>query len=161
MKGYRKAITLIETVIYLALIGSAFFLIVNFGFTIADFNRDAGVNNEIQQSLVFLNQHFEEHIELADSVDEAGSTLGVNPSTLALDDGAVTYIYSIDSGNLTFNDGTDTFNLTFGDASITNFLVEEVNFGEPEIYALRISVTMQFNKNQIITESFTNLYNVD
>lgn len=75
-----RGITLIEVVLYLALFGMFFLVMVQFFFFIGDSNQLSGESMKIDRTMIYLSQHFEDTFKRGVAInpeEEGGSVFGV------------------------------------------------------------------------------------
>lgn len=79
-----KGITLIEVVIYLALFGMFFLVMVQFFFFLGDSNQLSGESMKVDRAIIFLSQHFEDSFQNSEQIVTANTSFDVNIGQLAI-----------------------------------------------------------------------------
>ena len=64
-----KGMSLIETIIYLALFGLIFATITQFSLSIAEANRNAEYKNAIEKNIIFIDEVISKSFEQSDAID--------------------------------------------------------------------------------------------
>lgn len=148
-----KGITLIETVVYLALFSAIFIVIVQFGLRTLSFNAFSLHANEIQKATLFTRQHFERQFEKAIAVNEAQTIFDTSPGslTLTLDSGDETYL--MDDSRLALLRGAETVYLTPDGYNVTQLLFEPLRSIEGEVYGVRTTLVLVYEDNLNVNQT--------
>jgi hypothetical protein len=153
MKTKRKAITLIETVVYLALFSAIFIVIVQFGLRILSFNSFSLHSNEIQKAGLFTRQHFRSQFGQAVSINEAESVFDTSPGTLTLSLGSGDVTYSVLDSRLAQQSGANTYYLTPDGYNVTQLMFEPLRDTENIVYGIRTTLILQYEDNALVEQT--------
>lgn len=157
-QSYRNKIgmTLVEVILYLALFALFFVVMINFFFYLEDSNQLSGETLKIDRSVIYLSQHFEESVSIADSITDPDLTSGLELI------GDSTMTYSVPTDKLIFEDDSTPFQLTRDDLEVTNFSLEEImDNSDTVIIGIEITVGIRSRSDNSISREFTNSYFLD
>lgn len=143
LKQKYKAITLLETSVYLALFALLFASMMQFYFTIGDANRGSEARLQNQRLTLFLSEHMDDTLENSDSFDPSNSSFDNDNSVLRFTFGSEYKEYYIQNGSLYLTDGTDTFLLTPPDTEVAIFHADVSRDEEQQLFAIDIDITIQ------------------
>lgn len=159
MKSGRKSIigmTLIEVLVYLAIFGLFFTVIINFFFFLQDNNERSGETLKIDRAVIFLTQHFDDSFEKATSA--SGSTVYNNTNGELYLLGSTNVNYKLVTSKIQFNDGVIDKQLTRGDLQVTKFLLEEIKDNSDTVIGVEITVGIRSIADSSVSKEFTNSY---
>lgn len=98
-----KAITLVETLVYLALFGIFFITVMQFLFFLQGFQSNAESRLLLNQNSIFVSEHIKESLKDAKSIDLANSQLDQDLGKLRIIKNDNTYVeYSINSNRIEY-----------------------------------------------------------
>lgn len=98
-----KAITLVETLVYLALFGIFFITVMQFLFFLQGFQSNAESRLLLNQNSIFVSEHIKETLKDAKSIDLANSQLDQDLGKLRIIKNDNTYVeYSINSNRIEY-----------------------------------------------------------
>lgn len=138
----KKAITLVETLVYLAIFGVFFAIVIAFMLDVSEANRRSLAQNEIERATLFLFNHMTDTFERASAIDEGSSTFDDPDGVLHLEDGSDDFIYRIDSDRVEFDeDGTENF-LTIGEINVESLEFERVEQMDSTLVGARVIATL-------------------
>ncbi len=159
MRKKQKAITLVESVLYLALFGIFFVIVVQFAFTIGQQNTKSDLDNTLNRGIIFVNEHLNDDFINALSVNSGLSTFGSNSGVLRLNMPASKYAqYSISSSRLQFSDNGTTYYLTPQELTVSQFLLTRINNAAGTAVGTQMTLTMSSNKYPEITDTYSTSY---
>ncbi len=141
--------SLIEILIYAALLGIFLYSLTNLFVASVDVRLETEANSGVEQDGRYLLNRFRYDITGADSINTP-STLGGTGSTLQLRKGATTYTYSLDvNSNLIVSNGTtqEQLNSTRSKVTAINF-TRRGNLGGKNSISISISLESQVVENQ-------------
>lgn len=155
-----KGMTLIEVLLYLAIFGMFFVVIINFFFFVQDNNQLSGEALKIDRAVILLSQHFEDSFDRTTSV--GGATVYNNNSGALYLVGSPNLNYTLLNSKLQFNDGTTTKQITRDDLVVTKFLLEQIrDNSDTIIIGVEITVNIRSRSDDSISNEFTNSYIFD
>lgn len=139
----NNGVTLTETLIYIVLFGIIFLAIMQFLFTMNEGNRVATYRNEIDRSIIFLNEHLNDSFDLATSIDGTGSTFDNDSSILNLvtDEGTVSY--RLVNGTVIYNTNSEDFLLTSPRTTTTKLLFQKILNSDDELIGVRMTLEIE------------------
>ncbi|MFQ5492694.1 MAG: hypothetical protein ACE5DX_00850 [Candidatus Dojkabacteria bacterium] len=162
MAKQLKGITLIESLVYLAVFGVMFFAVMQFVFTVIDSNRRANSINEIDKAAIFINQHINDSFDTASSVNTGLSTFDDNNGVLRLNVTGGYIEYNLDSDRLNFdNNGVTSSYLSPLGLELSSFFVEQIQDKESNVIGARITTTVIAPKETDISKTITTSYTLD
>jgi len=152
------SITLVETIVYLALFAIVFGVVVQFSFSVSEANTNALIDSEVEKSLLFIHSHFKTTLTNKIVLNETESIFESNNSKLVFTLNGNLITYDLVDGRIRITrEGLSNFiNNPFNNA--TSFNVERVFDKNMITTGLRISATLRSNSNPNISRKFTNLY---
>lgn len=158
---FKKGFTLVETILYIALFGIIFLTIIQFSFTIADYNRDTGTRIDIEKALVFIDEHMANTFRNAKSVNVTGSTFNSNNGILTLDMSANTSDYKISAQKLIYENNGSSFNLTSGVLNINQFYIEQVkSTKDSSVIGIRLTLKISSRINPNVSRTIQTSYTI-
>ena len=162
MKNFRriKGISLVETVLYVALFGVIFSAIIGFSLTIGESNRNANLRNSIERDAVFLDEHITESFLISDNIDKAVTIFNQNAGRIKIYSATNSFTYSLSNGRLIINrNGVQNY-LTGTDVNVSEFLIEEVLSPTGTTTGVRISFEINAVIKTNIKKSFQTYYSI-
>ncbi len=158
-----KGLTLIEVVLYLALFGMFFLVMVQFFFFIGDSNQLSGESLKVDRAMIFLSQHFEDSFKNGVSVDEINSIFDNDTGKLSMSvkwPGNQTpedFEYTLTQGVL-FAGGTA---ITRGDLQVTKFLLESIEDNADNLVGVKITIGLSSRGRNPVNKEISNNYLLD
>ena len=168
-KKYRrkKAFTLMEMLLYIALSAFVFFMIIETGLSVVTTFSRSKAQRDLNENARFVLEFITQKIHQADDVIVGSSTFGTHPGVLTLDyPGSGTDVLfetytkniSLPNGSsynlrkLRIKEGTASYqNLTNDKVDVTNFVVRNLTRGS-EAKNINIEITFQYFNPQNIPE---------
>ena len=152
----NSGISLMETVIYAALVSVLSILVVQAILSLTDAFRAIRITRELSSSGLGALDRLGREIRLADSVND-GSIWNATSSKLVLDyAGSITKEFSLADGALhLFENSEDSGPLTSANVEVTNFYVEQATTTSKT--AIRISLTL-IDKRSLINQKTVTFY---
>lgn len=154
MKRY-KAITLLETIIYLALFAVIFVAIIQFYFMMARNNRVAQERVEMHKIILFVNQHFSESFEEASSIDLDNSVFHNDNGVLRILTDGEYLEYSLSSSRIIVDNNGDINYLTPESFGVLSFRFEEILDSEDNNVGIRVVILFQSKNYENITQEIS------
>lgn len=122
----KKALTLIEVILYLALFGMFFIVVIRFTLSTSEYNRIATERILLDESSIFVSSHVIDSIEKSTSIDINNSIFSNDSGRLRLITPSGYINYLIVSNRLSIdNNGTSSF-LIAPRVGISKFFVEPI-----------------------------------
>ncbi|KXK27430.1 MAG: hypothetical protein TR69_WS6001000306 [candidate division WS6 bacterium OLB20] len=142
----QRAITLIETLVYLAVFGVMFTVVIAFMLSVSESNRRSLVQNEVERSVLFLFNHMEDTFNRASAINAGTSVFDNNNGVLHLTAGTDDYIYRLDSQRIEFSEeGVDNF-ISSGELRVTQLRFEPVELSDGSLVGIRVVATYTSDK---------------
>jgi len=155
-KSY-KSMTLLETLLYVALFGLIFISIFEFFLFTAEKNQVATERVEIERAVVFIEEHMKDTIGRSESVGEVNSIFD-------LDQGKVRIIinggygeYRLEGGKLVYDENGTVNDIIPSRYTISKLYVEKVLDSALEIKGIRVTIELGSIKNAINQTTFSTL----
>ncbi|WKZ30835.1 MAG: type II secretion system protein [Candidatus Dojkabacteria bacterium] len=160
-KAIKKysGITLIEVLVYMALFGVVFALVVGVLIQTREQNRRARDSIKIEQNMMFIDEHINMVFNDVDSINAAGSVFDNDTGTLQLTlNDASTVEYERVGGTLNFTRDSTTSPLSNNAVTVSQFRIEQVLDEDSNLIGVRVSceVNSQFDSDN--SKSWSNLY---
>lgn len=160
LKKYFKAITLAETVIYLALFAVIFTSIMQFTLSVSEANQSAEFKNEVERATIFVNEHLNLTFRSINQIDANNSFFYQDDGKLKLTHLPATYKYSIINDRLSFdNNGTSSY-LTNSNIKINKFYLERVLAPDLTIVGVRVTMNLVSAKKPNISKTIQTYYSL-
>jgi len=148
-----KAVTLVESIVYLALFGAIFLVIIQFAVTIGSSNDKSIANNELQRSLIFINEHINDTFTESSSVDKDNSVFNSTEGRLRFNTTSGYMEYTIEQGDLIFdNNGVQTNTISNPEYNITNFYIEPVFAKDGSVTGVKLTTNISASKSGVDRE---------
>lgn len=130
-RALKKGFTLVELMIYMALISILAVVFVSFAFDVIGTSEKGRLRQELQQNARFAMDRMTQEIRASASVNTGASTFGVHPGVLSLgtNDGATNpTIFDVDAGVLRVKLGAaSAAALTDSKFAVTNLAFENLS----------------------------------
>lgn len=149
-----KGFTLVETVIYVALVSAISVSIVTTLLLLTKSWSTIKISKNINTAAVTTFERMTREIRNAESVDQAASTLDSTPGTLKINTASSTITFSLASNTLWIQQGTGSLaRLTPSTVTPTNLRFRRISTSQSE--AVRIEMELQSSAlGKTITQSF-------
>lgn len=125
-KKTYEGLTLVETILYLALFAIIFFTVMQFVLAIGENNRRAMARSRVETSQIFVLEHLQESFAVAESVNDVGSLFDDDSGVLLLNLPSGSRQYSLNNGRIMYESGGVSVPLTAPDVVVSRFYLEEV-----------------------------------
>ncbi len=158
IKTTIKALTLVETVIYMALFSFLMMMVMQFVFIVDKANDTGFKKNELERSVVFISQHLKESFNSSNGIDEINTLINDNNGVLTLNHNGSQIKYSIDGQKIMVTRGTNTNYITTGDYVVEQFLLEPVLNTDGSLEGLKVTIKITDKKDEAISRSFSSYY---
>lgn len=148
----KKAITLVEILIYLALFGVVFTIIVQFYIGVTQTNKYAEDEIDISNDILFIQSHLASSEFEAVSINETESIMGddIGSVRFTFDSGYVDYY--LQNGNLLVDRDGNVTQLSNNTLTVNQFRIDPIRI-EGSIVSAIISLQLESNVNSIIKSS--------
>lgn len=154
----KKAMTLVELVVYLALFGLIFLSIMQFVMATNQNNDTARGRNLMEKNTIFLLRHLEQSFSTVQSIDEVNSMFDVEQGKLILNTNQGNKEYQMSSGQLIYSFDGNQYDLIQPGFEATNFKIEKILNNDNQLVGVLITITMDsiniLNVNKTISSSF-------
>ncbi len=139
----RKAFTLIETLIYIAILGGLLAYFISFTLSISNSRSKSYVASEVNANARIALETIAQKIRLADDVVQPD--LGASSDTLSLDmpDTGNHLVFSLEQGVLIYTQASNSYNITSDEVNITNLLFTNLRAGD-ERDNINIVLTIEY-----------------
>lgn len=138
-----KAISLIESLVYLAIFAIFFLSVIQFLMSMSDANLSAREKQQLETAAMFVNNHLTAQLEDAQTI-----VVGVDTFTLTID--SIDYVYSIVSDELVVTSQSVTEQITPSFATVSNVSLTAISEGVVDV-GLEISMDLISEKEDIST----------
>ncbi len=144
-----KAITLIETLVYVSIFGIFMLVLIQF-FLSVQFNQDKILKElELEMNQIFITNHFRETVGENFSFEQENNTAIFSNDSQTLE-------YKISNGNLVLVEDGEEKILSNSKALATDFSIDPVGYN----LAVKLTVSLAHQGNEKITREFSNLIRV-
>lgn len=154
-------LTLTEVLVYLALFGIFFLVMVQTVLYIQTLNHRTNAKLKLDRSLIFVTQHMDTNVLVSDSIDAdvgsgGNSEFGVDDGVLYTNEGSAYHEYSIVANRLSYdNNGASTSELTRADTNIDAFNLVEVLDDSSNIIGVQATITLSSKRYSDISKTAT------
>ena len=156
MKNRLKGTTLIETVLYVAILTAILFVMVNFVLTTTEATLRTERRADILSNAEFLTQHLDYTFSKVTGIDETKSLFNEDNGVLYINFGSQEHYYSLSNNKLTY-DGTD---LNGDNILINHFYITPVYNKKNNIVGVRIALEIAAEKDQKVKKGIITLYTI-
>lgn len=142
----EQGVTLIETVVYLALFGLIFLSTMNFVLTVSENNRKAESRMYTQRGILFVQEHMTETVRSAWIINEENSVFDSDNGVLALNtvDGVTSY--QIVSGRLHYNCNGRSVPVTNVRVVVSRLYFERILDPSDNVVGVRVTMDVESTK---------------
>ena len=144
----EDGMTLIETVLYIALFAIIFMSVMNFAFSVTEHNQEAEARTMIQRSIIQIQEHLTEKIDSATSIDTIASVFEVDNGVLSMTVSGSSAVYQISDGRLTYSTGGNSTPISSSKMIVTRFYIQEVLGRADQVTGVRITMEIQSVKGE-------------
>lgn len=144
----HRGMTLIETVLYVALFALIFTTVITFALAIGESNKKAQERNVLSRSLLFVSSHLTSTFETADSINDSGCVFNDNNGRVSMVDEGLSVVYSLSDGRLIFTSPAGSSHLTPSGLTVTRFLIQPVYTRSSELTGIRVSLDVAGSNGQ-------------
>jgi len=152
-----KAMSLIEVVVYLALFGVIFLLIIQFVIDTNKNNNFARHRNIIEKTSLFILRQLDLNVKPGIVLNEIESVFDSNQGKLVFSKDSVVYQYYIQNDRLFFNEGTNNSEMLDPNMKINAFLIEKV-INNDQTVGLRITLELESISLDTVNKNVTTMY---
>lgn len=142
----KKGYSLIEILIYMALLGIFLFGLTQLFVSSLDLNIESEANSSVEQDGRFILSRFRYDFLQASSINSPGSH-GASGILLQLTASGVNYTYAVADGNLTVSDGVNSYQL-----NSSRSLVSDINFLRLGNIGGKNTITVSFTLTSIAAQ---------
>lgn len=139
----EEGMTLVETVLYVALFAIISLSVLTFTWNITEYNQEAESRTMVQRSLIQVQEHIAEKMEVATAIDELSSVWGVDAGVLAITVSGAGANYQISDGRLTYSAGGSSIPISSSKIVITRFYLEQVLDRTDQVTGVRVTLEVQ------------------
>ncbi|HLD03460.1 MAG TPA: type II secretion system protein [Candidatus Dojkabacteria bacterium] len=118
-----KGITLVETLVYLALFGIIFTVMVEFSISIAQSNRSAELRQHLDRAKTFIIEHIDNSFLDTNSIDLNNSVFNNDQGKVRLNNLGY-FEYYLENGVLKFNNTGTVYDITNTKVTVDRFYLE-------------------------------------
>ena len=152
-----NGMTLIETVLYLALFALIFISVMQFSLAVAESNRAAVSRNKVEHTLIFVTEHLGLRFEEAQSINEGLTLLETNGGVLCLTSNGEDVTYSVSNGILQFSESGVVSALSNSSVVVESFYLEEVLDNVDQLVGIRLTLEIA-SKDGTYSDSIVTAY---
>lgn len=156
MKNRLEGTTLIETILYIAILSAILFVMINFVLTTKEATLRTGRRADVLISSELLTQHLDYTFSKVTGIDETKSLFNNDNGILYINIGSQEHYYSLSNNKLTY-DGTD---LNGDNILINHFHVTPVYNKKDNVVGVRIALEIAAEKDQIVKKGIITLYTI-
>ncbi|MEI7578474.1 MAG: hypothetical protein WCJ58_00365 [bacterium] len=153
-KKKLKAITLVETIIYLALFAIIFTAIIQFVLSIQESNLKVNTDNTLAKQKIFITEHLEDSFRNTSGIDTAQSAFDSDQGRIYLTTSTIFKTYYLENNRLIFSANGQINPITPDTMNVTKFHLTKINDlqGIPRAIAVELELahlTRSDRKTQI------------
>ncbi len=157
-KNVHKGMTLIETLIYVALFGLIFSSMIGYFMMISESNANSRLKLDVHKNMIFISEHINNSFDTFESIDLTNTTLDNDLGKIRLVKGASTIDYIIEGDRLkVVRDGVGTYVLA-NKFKAESFRVERVNSSTNAVVGARIKFTFSSLKKNTVKDTLESMY---
>ena len=125
-KRKYRGVSLVEALVYLAILASVFTVIFEFAIIISDANRTEEIDLDMQTNKVLIVENLEEAFISASSIDEVNSVFNTGNDILIINDETGTYSFYLVNGKLVVDNHGSINNLVSSQFWVNNYTVSPI-----------------------------------
>lgn len=157
VKNIKSGFTLIESLVYVAIFGVVFTVIVQFSLNTQENNQIASLRKELGDLEVLVDASINESFKTTVSIDSTNSIFDSDNGSLILNlNDSTTVRYYLENNKIKVNRGGIVNNLTTSDFTCSKFFIEQIL--NPSLSGTRITITCTSVKRNQVKDTFTTNY---
>lgn len=156
MRNRLKGITLIETVVYIAIFSIIIFMILNFMLTTQESTQRTERRAMLYKTSQFLVQHLEDSFDSVINIDTNNSIFNSNQGVLEM-------IYDTESKQYYISDSTMYYNgiaISPDSVNVSSFNIEPVYQENTEVIGVRVNIDLVSPKDTSVAENINMLFTI-
>jgi len=156
-----KAVTLVETLVYIGVFGIVFIVIMQFVIMMSDNNRLTQQRLETSRSKLFLYEHLEKSFLDADDLSSVETVFDNDNGILTITDQSISedLKYEIVNGSLVFTRGSNnTVDLNSSNIIVSKFYLEDILDVDSTVIGVDVLLGFSYRGSPNISESIHHLY---
>jgi len=138
--GKLKAITMVESVIYLFLFGLIFITIIEFAITLRANNRTSLEKVNVEKVVIYLNEHISDSFKNTLSIDEANSLFASDSGWIRIIKNGGYKEYSLINGNFIYSDNGNIISIIDPDFKIEKLRFDKILNSRNELQGIRMEL---------------------
>ena len=158
-KRKYRGVSLVEALVYLAILASVFTVIYKFAIIISDANRTEEIDLDMQTNKVLIVENLEEAFISASSIDEVNSVFNTGNDILIINDETGTYSFYLVNGKLVVDNHGSINNLVSSQFWVNNYTVSPIYDHLDVISGVEVNLTYystrDSNKTITLQRTFT------
>lgn len=158
-KRKYRGVSLVEALVYLAILASVFTVIFEFAIIISDANRTEEIDLDMQTNKVLIVENLEEAFISASSIDEVNSVFNTGNDILIINDETGTYSFYLVNGKLVVDNHGSINNLVSSQFWVNNYTVSPIYDHLDVISGVEVNLTYystrDSNKTITLQRTFT------
>ncbi len=158
-KRKYRGVSLVEALVYLAILASVFTVIFEFAIIISDANRTEEIDLDMQTNKVLIVENLEEAFISASSIDEVNSVFNTGNDILIINDETGTYSFYLVNGKLVVDNHGSINNLVSSQFWVNNYTVSPIYDHLDVISGVEVNLTYystrDSNKTLTLQRTFT------
>jgi len=152
-----KSMSLLETLLYVALFGLIFISIFEFFLFTAEKNQVATERIEIERTVLFIEEHLQDTINRGESIDEVNSIFDQDSGKVRIIINGGYGEYRIVSGKLVYDEDATVNDLIPSRFTVSRLYVEKVLDSAAEVTGVRLTIELNSKKISINKTTFSTL----
>lgn len=156
MKNRLKGTTLVETVLYIAILTTILFVIVSFTLSTSEATMRTERRAHVYSASEFITQHLDYIFSRATGINETKSSFNQDNGMLYINIGNEEHYYSLSSNKLVY-DGTE---MNTKDILIKKFHAVPVHNKKEKVVGVRVTLEIESLRDQKVKKEVNTLYTV-
>lgn len=156
MKNRLKGTTLVETVLYIAILTSILFVMVSFMLSTREATMRTERRSNVYSTSEFLTQHLGYIFASVTSINETKSSFNVDNGSLYANIGSGEHYYTLTDNKLIY-DGTP---ISGNNVLIRKFNIEAVHNKKNEVVGVRVTLEIVASRDAQVKKEITTLYTI-
>ncbi len=156
MKNRLKGTTLIETVLYIAILTSILFVLVNFTLSTQEATIHTERRSQIYTNTEFITQHLDSTFSKISTIDEAQSSFDQDKGILYLNIQNEEHNYTLSQNKLLY----DNTPISGNDVIVNSFNIQPLYNKKDIVSAVKISIQITSLRDAKVKKNITTLYTI-
>lgn len=150
-----NGITLVESILYLALFAMIFVVIIQFSLSVSEGNRIAKDAANFELSTVSLSRHMQNTMKYVESIDDVNTVFENDNGHLYLLENGNTYEYFLQNQQLYYSDNGVVSKISTNENNVSKLNIEKVQLSDGTVAGVRVTIRVESLNDSDRNSEFT------